>query len=414
MGLFLFYSKFSFTGFVTNVGGEGVINSYDFSEGTFENTKVGGSDGNSIVLEDSFTSGAYTSKAFDINGNSVNWDNLDYSAIIPENSSVLFYARACETSDCSGTEFASVTAGVVNLTGIYFQYKIEMQALGSSPELSEVNITYLIINLTAEENTTAEENSTVPNIPITISSPKEDADEDDEDVNVKIIANTASGIWFSYDNGETNTTYTSKTTITLDEGDYTLIAWANDTEGNVNSTSVSFSVVLEEEEEEDSTTTTSSSSTSSEDSSDTVSEETVCTPNWKCGNWSECLNNSQTRSCSDDNSCNSEEGMPEASQSCNVAPTSASVKSSSKKSFLSIIGSVINVPVSFMFGDRIRAILFSVILFVLVGGFILFKFVLNSKFKVPVFKKKKKTSAYDSPPNTASSENNDNYEPYGA
>lgn len=45
---------------------------------------------------------------------------------------------------------------------------------------------------------------------------------------------------------------------------------------------------------------------------------TVCTPNWQCTDWSACVNNQQTRSCTDQNNCGLSVGRPLESQSCTV------------------------------------------------------------------------------------------------
>ena len=43
---------------------------------------------------------------------------------------------------------------------------------------------------------------------------------------------------------------------------------------------------------------------------------TQCTQNWQCGSWSTCINNQQTRICTDLNGCNNITGMPVEIQSC--------------------------------------------------------------------------------------------------
>lgn len=48
---------------------------------------------------------------------------------------------------------------------------------------------------------------------------------------------------------------------------------------------------------------------------------TTCTPGWECGEWTECIDGTQTRECTDLNACDSEEGKPAISQSCEVAET---------------------------------------------------------------------------------------------
>ncbi len=45
-----------------------------------------------------------------------------------------------------------------------------------------------------------------------------------------------------------------------------------------------------------------------------------CTPNWKCSDWSECVNGEQTRKCTDLNKCGSEEKKPAEKRNCVEAP----------------------------------------------------------------------------------------------
>jgi hypothetical protein len=42
-----------------------------------------------------------------------------------------------------------------------------------------------------------------------------------------------------------------------------------------------------------------------------------CIPNWQCSDWSECIDNTQTRTCGDENHCDTLAGKPETLQSCN-------------------------------------------------------------------------------------------------
>jgi hypothetical protein len=46
-----------------------------------------------------------------------------------------------------------------------------------------------------------------------------------------------------------------------------------------------------------------------------------CTPNWTCTAWSACVNNTQTRTCTDSNNCGTTAGKPAENQSCNVTGT---------------------------------------------------------------------------------------------
>lgn len=48
-----------------------------------------------------------------------------------------------------------------------------------------------------------------------------------------------------------------------------------------------------------------------------------CTENWTCEDWSDCVNETQTRNCTDSNACNTTEDQPDLSQNCtNTTPTS--------------------------------------------------------------------------------------------
>lgn len=42
----------------------------------------------------------------------------------------------------------------------------------------------------------------------------------------------------------------------------------------------------------------------------------LCTPDWECSIWSECVDDMQTRECYDNNICGTEEGKPAESQDC--------------------------------------------------------------------------------------------------
>ena len=45
-------------------------------------------------------------------------------------------------------------------------------------------------------------------------------------------------------------------------------------------------------------------------------QTTVCTPEWQCTSWSNCINNQQTRTCNDIYNCGKLEGKPAETQSC--------------------------------------------------------------------------------------------------
>ncbi len=127
--------------------------------------------------------------------------------------------------------------------------------------------------------------------------------------------------------------------------------------------------------------------------------ESSCAPNWECGEWTECVSETQDRICTDINQCGSNEGMPETSQSCVVEikeTCSDGIKNQGeagidcggpcedKCSIFTIVGSAISGPVGAgkdfvlkgMFGSKTKIII-SVSVLVLVAGivvaFVLFK-----------------------------------------
>ncbi len=50
----------------------------------------------------------------------------------------------------------------------------------------------------------------------------------------------------------------------------------------------------------------------------TMPDPPACDPDWTCGNWSDCTNSSQTRTCTDLNECLTDEGKPEEQKECNT------------------------------------------------------------------------------------------------
>ena len=45
-----------------------------------------------------------------------------------------------------------------------------------------------------------------------------------------------------------------------------------------------------------------------------------CSPNWSCSAWSTCVNSAQSRTCTDSNNCGLTDGQPPLSQSCTIPP----------------------------------------------------------------------------------------------
>ncbi len=119
--------------------------------------------------------------------------------------------------------------------------------------------------------------------------------------------------------------------------------------------------------------------TDTSETADVISE--TCTPDWQCGDWQECINETQIRICTDANSCGTIINEPAESQSCTVVENlsqSSQVNETVKESkgFLSIVGSVVKVPINFVFTNKTRTIIFSGVA-VLIAGFFLFRLFLR-------------------------------------
>jgi hypothetical protein len=146
------------------------------------------------------------------------------------------------------------------------------------------------------------------------------------------------------------------------EGSYTVTYTISDVVGNIATKTRTVNVVEEEESE-----STTSESTTSEIPEVIVEPPVitgavttlVCTPNWNCGSWTDCVEGSQIRDCSDINNCGSLEGKPAVSQSCQMPETcSDGIENQDEKgidcggvceqkcSIFTIMGNAVNVPVN--------------------------------------------------------------------
>ena len=147
-------------------------------------------------------------------------------------------------------------------------------------------------------------------------------------------------------------------------------------------------------------------------------ENQICMPNWECGAWSECVEGTQGRECSDTSYCGVEESKPAISQSCEAPETcSDEIRNQDERGvdcggvceercgFFTIMGNAINVPVnsSAQFVKDNKALSFSflgvvvlVVSWLLVAKFVLKKgaFFFLKDFHMPkdftFFKRKKK------------------------
>lgn len=57
----------------------------------------------------------------------------------------------------------------------------------------------------------------------------------------------------------------------------------------------------------------------SRETADSCPEDCGCTPSWQCTTWSDCINEQQTRACTDLNDCGTNEGKPPEVQTCEVS-----------------------------------------------------------------------------------------------
>src|SRR3989344_8809997 len=161
-------------------------------------------------------------------------------ATILMTTNLTFQVKTCSNSNCSdgnfigpdgtsNTYFTNLT-NAMNLTGRYFQYKAYLTSQDSSviPQLYNVSIGYTILD------------NIPPNLSI-ISPINKSYNNASILVNISAVDNTAvDKIWFY--NGSTNITYTTPVSYTFKQESNTLIAYANDTFGNLNFSSITFVV----------------------------------------------------------------------------------------------------------------------------------------------------------------------------
>ena len=408
VGIFLLYSRLSFTGFVTSEYFSGSVTLNDFSNASvFENTKFDGVD--AVVLDNLALEGVYTAPLFaSPNETEVIWSNFAQNILLnPSISSATFYYRACNDVNCTGVDFIPINLSS-SVVGKYFQYKVVMQTSGSSPKLYGVSIDY----------------RTHLNLPISIESPQ-NITYNNETVLLKITANS-SAVWFY--NGTDNETYTSEINRTFSQGNYLMTAWVRDAYQNVNSTSVAFSVwflniyyrfannacstvslVLPQKTANDyATLAECQSKITSSDTTLPLTTETVenCAPIWEC-DWGECVDGIQTEDCIDTSTCTTvAEPPPARTQSCTggtvttqpevieTTPATTTTEETQKKGFLSIVGSVVTAPFTFVFGNTTRILIFLAALLLVIGGFLVYKYSLKTRLKVLKFLnlRKKKNS----------------------
>jgi hypothetical protein len=97
--------------------------------------------------------------------------------------------------------------------------------------------------------------------------------------------------WYSVDGG-VNVSLYGNTTISFENGTHVLFIYANDTLGNVNSTTVTFSINVTQ----------------------------LCNESWSCTDWSTCSGGVQVRVCTDAHDCGTTAGKLPENQTCVIPP----------------------------------------------------------------------------------------------
>ncbi len=399
VGIFLLYSRLTFTGFVTSeyFNGSATLNEFADNDSLFQNTKFDGID--AVVLDNlTLLNGSYMSPFFVPNANDteVIWTVLNQNILLnPSTSSAVFYYRTCDVLVNCTAEFIPSDSNVL-LMGKYFQYKVEMETSTSSPKLYGITVSY----------------HTPLNLPISIVSPQ-NTTYSNETVPVEITAEGT--VFWSLDNGNL-TEYTNATSETLSEGSHVITAQVSDTHGNVNSTSVTFSVefaqtfyefnnnqctqvnILPSQAGANDYATSTGCESQITTTTETSQTETQCTPSWQCDDvWTDCIDGVQQRLCTDTNSCGTTEGRPPTEQPCGetpvtttgeatgettVTPTETETPTPTRRGFLSIVGSAVTAPFTFVFSNKTRIFVFSAVLLLIIGGFLTFKFSVKTRLKI--------------------------------
>ncbi|MBU3906818.1 MAG: hypothetical protein KKA64_01050 [Nanoarchaeota archaeon] len=158
-------------------------------------------------------------------------DEFDYIyAKTNANSNLTFQVKNCSLLNCIDGIWQSSNLSNLSLQSRYFQYRVYLtsEGAGITPQLFNVSLGYTFVD------------SIVPNL--TINSPL-NQNYSTNSILVNISAkddNLLQSIWWY--NGTANVTYLNSSYYTFSQGSNTIIAYANDSVGNVNTTKVTFFV----------------------------------------------------------------------------------------------------------------------------------------------------------------------------
>jgi hypothetical protein len=216
--------KSPLTGFVTFE--QSNSEAFNIEGAIFENTVL---NENLIILEENQTEGSYISQIFNSENENSIWESLTFSG-----EGIDFQVRSCELSDCSDSSFIEGNLDNLNLTSQYFQYKVIFNLVQNvTSYLESASISYSIPEIVEEE------------FSISISSPVEGTEYSSSEISLEVSSNEEISLWqYSLNDGQ-RISFTSGEVISeLSDGNYVIIIYANNTEGEEINQSLSFSVLI--------------------------------------------------------------------------------------------------------------------------------------------------------------------------
>ncbi|MFH1787290.1 MAG: hypothetical protein ABH811_00660 [archaeon] len=155
-----------------------------------------------------------------------------------QKTNLSFQVRNCSSSDCSDGSWQDVDLSNVDLTGRYFQYRVNFTSpdSGTTPVLISVSIDYDLINQAPTISLVSPQNGTTYGY--------------NESIPLKFVTSDVDGnidsCWYNIDGGD-NVKLNDCANTTFDVAgneDYTLTIYVNDTQGEEASDSASFSVQI--------------------------------------------------------------------------------------------------------------------------------------------------------------------------
>ena len=175
--------------------------------------------------------GTFNLVGSDVNG--ANGDVVGMTSLI-ESTTLSFEVKNCSQPDCSDGTWQTAELNNIDLTGIYFQYKVNFLSPDSSvtPSLESVEIDYDLIN-------------SAPSV--SISRPSGILIVDNSSIALEFSVVDADGnqesCWYNLNNGENVSLLDcGNSSFSVADGSYTLRLWVNDSLGLVGTDSVDFDV----------------------------------------------------------------------------------------------------------------------------------------------------------------------------